>query len=143
VHVRHFVSAGAPVKGLSAVPASARSRAVRERGSTSGFRSAIFSASIAIGVESVIGVQRVRIGLTGLAFVFILVLLGAVFTSPSAEESAANAVKRQLGGGRPAATAGNEEAPKEPLAKLGVAPGNADENGVGPPPAAAAAPAQR
>ena len=91
-------------------------------------------------MESVIGVQRVRIGLTGLAFVFILVLLGAVFTSPSAEESAANAVKRQLGGGRPAAAPANEAAPKEPLAKLGVAPGNADENGAVP---AAPAPAQR
>lgn len=88
------------------------------------------------GVESVIGVQRVRIGLTGLAFVFILVLLGAVFSSPSAEESAANTVKRQLGGGHPAAAPANEAAPKEPLAKLGVAPGNADENGAAPAPSA-------
>jgi hypothetical protein len=85
-------------------------------------------------------VQRVRIGLTGLAFVFILVLLGAVFTSPSAEESAANAVKRQLGGGASApAGPGNDASPTEPLAKIGVTPGNADEN-VASPPAAASAP---
>jgi hypothetical protein len=76
-------------------------------------------------------VQRVRIGLTGLAFVFILVLLGAVFTSPSAEESAANMVKRQLTGA-PAPAPGNEALPTEPLAKLGVAPGNADENSAAP-----------
>jgi hypothetical protein len=83
-------------------------------------------------VESVLSVQRVRIGLTGLAFVFILVLLGAVFTSPSNEESATNAVKRQLGGSPAVAAPGNEASPKEPLAKLGVAPGNADENGAVP-----------
>jgi len=80
-------------------------------------------------------VQRVRIGLTGLAFVFILVLLGAVFASPSAEESAANAVKRQITGSPAPSAPGNEALPTEPLAKLGVAPGNADEN------VAAAAPA--
>jgi hypothetical protein len=88
-------------------------------------------------------VQRVRIGLTGLAFVFILVLLGAVFTSPSAEESAANTVKRQLSGNAAAPGSGNEALPTEPLAKLGVAPGNADENGAAPaavPPPASAAP---
>lgn len=86
--------------------------------------------------------QRVRIGLTGLAFVFILVLLGAVFASPSAEESAANAVKRQLGGNAAAPAPGNEALPTEPLAKLGVAPGNADQNGAAPaaPPPAPAAP---
>ncbi|HMC92466.1 MAG TPA: hypothetical protein VKI45_08410 [Allosphingosinicella sp.] len=92
--------------------------------------------------------QRVRIGLTGLAFVFILVLLGAIFTSPSNEESAANAVKRQLGRGASASgTPGNEASPTEPLAKLGVAPGNADENvavpAASPAPAPAAAPAPR
>ena len=72
--------------------------------------------------------QRVRIGLTGLAFVFVLVLLGAVFTSPSAEEPiTANTIER--GGGAPAA---NEAEPKEPLAELGVAPGNADRNAAQP-----------
>ena len=89
--------------------------------------------------------QRVRIGLTGLAFVFVLVLLGAVFTSPSAEESASNAVKRQLTGHPATPAPGNEATPTEPLAKLGVAPGNADENGTAPaaPSAPAPAPAQR
>jgi hypothetical protein len=85
-------------------------------------------------------VQRVRIGLTGLAFVFILVLLGAVFASPSAEESAANAVKRQLTGSPPPPAPGNEALPTEPLAKLGVAPGNADENGAAASPPAAPPP---
>jgi hypothetical protein len=78
-------------------------------------------------------VQRVRIGLTGLAFVFILVLLGAIFASPTSEDSAANVVIRQLMPGQaPSATAANDSSPKEPLAELGVAPGNADENGVQP-----------
>jgi hypothetical protein len=85
-------------------------------------------------------VQRVRIGLTGLAFVFILVLLGAVFASPSAEESAANAVKRQITGSPPPPAPGNEAVPTEPLAKLGVAPGNADANGAAAPAAPPAAP---
>jgi hypothetical protein len=76
-------------------------------------------------------VQRVRIGLTGLAFVFLLVLLGAIFARPSAEEPAANLVGRLTGrGAAPAAAAVNETGPKEPLAQLGVAPGNADENGA-------------
>lgn len=76
--------------------------------------------------------QRVRIGLTGLAFVFILVLLGAIFARPSAEEPAVNLVGRLTGHGGPpaAAPAVNETGPKEPLAQLGVAPGNADENGA-------------
>jgi hypothetical protein len=87
-------------------------------------------------------VQRVRIGLTGLAFVFILVLLGAIFTSPSNDESAANAVRRQLGGGAAAsAPLANDAGPTEPLAKLGVAPGNADENTAVPAPAPAPPPA--
>ena len=74
--------------------------------------------------------QRVRIGLTGLAFVFVLVLLGMIFTSPSAEQPiTANALERELSGGGPApAQPANEAEPKEPLAELGVAPGNADQN---------------
>jgi hypothetical protein len=72
--------------------------------------------------------QRVRIGLTGLAFVFVLVLLAAVFTSPSEEEPiTANSIERQIQGGAGAGAAVKEE-PKEPLAALGVAPGNADSN---------------
>lgn len=75
--------------------------------------------------------QRVRIGLTGLAFVFVLVLLGAVFTSPSAEEPiTANSLELNAAGITVAAP-GNEAEPTEPLAELGVAPGNADANKAG------------
>jgi hypothetical protein len=81
--------------------------------------------------------QRVRIGLTGLAFVFVLVLLGMIFTSPSAEEPiTANALEQELSGvSPPPEPPANDAQPKEPLAELGVAPGNADQN------KAAAAPA--
>lgn len=74
--------------------------------------------------------QRVRIGLTGLAFVFLLVLLGAVFTSPSNEAPITpNLIETQLSGGKGAVPpAGNQAEPKEPLAELGVAPGNADDD---------------
>jgi hypothetical protein len=83
-------------------------------------------------LESIIGVQRVRIGLTGLAFVFILVLLGAVFTSPSNEQAiTANLIDHsRLPGNASQAAPGNDALPKEPLAELGVAPGNADQNGT-------------
>ena len=85
--------------------------------------------------------QRVRIGLTGLAFVFILVLLGAVFTRPSAEEPiTANLIDRQLdpmNQAAPPPPSTNEQAPKEPLAEIGVAPGNADANTAAPAPDAA------
>lgn len=57
--------------------------------------------------------QRIRIGLTGLAFAFLLVLLGSVITrSGSDKESAAAAAN----------AVANE--PSEPLAELGVAPGS-------------------
>jgi hypothetical protein len=58
--------------------------------------------------------QRIRIGLTGLAFAFLLVLLGSVI-SRSSQDDAANAAQQ---------AAVNE--PSEPLAELGVAPGAAD-----------------
>jgi hypothetical protein len=86
-------------------------------------------------------VQRVRIGLTGLAFVFLLVLLGAVFTSPSNEAPITpNLIETQLSGGNQTAVPGTNQAaePKEPLAELGVAPGNADDDNM----TAAPAPAQ-
>ncbi len=60
--------------------------------------------------------QRVRIGLTGLAFAFLLVLLGSII-SRSGDDDAAPAVEN-------AAT----NAPKEPLAELGVAPAPESEN---------------
>jgi hypothetical protein len=57
--------------------------------------------------------QRVRIGLTGLAFVFLLVLLGAAISRWGEESSDGNLT-----------TEVNAEAePTEPLAELGVAPG--------------------
>ena len=58
--------------------------------------------------------QRIRIGLTGLAFAFLLVLLGSVI-SRSSRDDTANAAQQ---------VAVNE--PSEPLAELGVAPGAAD-----------------
>lgn len=58
--------------------------------------------------------QRIRIGLTGLAFAFLLVLLGSI-VSRSSNDDAVNATQH-------AAT--NE--PSEPLAELGVAPGAAE-----------------
>ncbi len=57
--------------------------------------------------------QRVRIGLTGLAFVFLLVLLGAAISRWGQGESTNNAT---------ADLNANAE-PTEPLAELGVAPG--------------------
>ena len=89
--------------------------------------------------------QRVRIGLTGLAFVFILVLLGAVFSRSPTNESpiTGNTIERQLTGNHMASAtpATNEAVPQEPLAQLGVAPGNADQNGAAPAAAPAPGPA--
>lgn len=70
--------------------------------------------------------QRVRIGLTGLAFVFVLVLLATIAIRPSAEPPlTANQVERPetIPTANKAAAAAE---PKEPLAELGVAPGNAE-----------------
>lgn len=66
--------------------------------------------------------QRIRIGLTGLAFAFLLVLLGSII-SKSSREAPDNSL---------ASATSNE--PSEPLADLGVAPGavqadNATTNG--------------
>lgn len=59
--------------------------------------------------------QRIRIGLTGLAFAFLLVLLGSII-SRSGHNDARNAAQQ---------AAANE--PSEPLAELGVAPGGSEE----------------
>ena len=59
--------------------------------------------------------QRIRIGLTGLAFAFLLVLLGSIISRSSSSDRVTNAAQQ-------AAT--NE--PSEPLAELGVAPGASD-----------------
>ena len=58
--------------------------------------------------------QRIRIGLTALAAVFILVLLGSII-SRSSRDDVSNAAQQ---------AAANE--PSEPLAELGVAPGASD-----------------
>jgi hypothetical protein len=78
--------------------------------------------------------QRVRIGLTGLAFVFLAVLLAAIFTGRSQDEIriTPNSIARQSAG--PRATSPNQAAPAEPLAELGVAPGNPDANAATNPP---------
>ena len=58
-------------------------------------------------------VQRVRIGLTGLAFVFVLVLIGAAITRWSTDPPTAN---QMIANSIPAE-------PNEPLAEIGAAPG--------------------
>jgi hypothetical protein len=58
--------------------------------------------------------QRIRIGLTGLAFAFLLVLLGSIISKSSRDEPASNLAEATT----------NE--PSEPLAELGVAPGAAE-----------------
>lgn len=73
--------------------------------------------------------QRVRIGLTGLAFVFLLVLLAAIATSPTSEQPiTANSL--ELGN---EAVQANQAGPEEPLAELGVAPRNPNGNVAAPP----------
>lgn len=62
--------------------------------------------------------QRIRIGLTGLAFAFLIVLLGTAIKPESDQEESAAATAEQA-----QAIAAGEEEPDEPLAKLGVAPG--------------------
>ena len=57
--------------------------------------------------------QRIRIGLTGLAFVFLLVLLGAAISRSSNDGTSPVNV---------AANVANSE-PNEPLAEIGAAPG--------------------
>lgn len=59
--------------------------------------------------------QRIRIGLTGLAFAFLLVLLGSIVTRSGRD-----------GNDAAAQAAANE--PSEPLAEIGVAPGASEDN---------------
>lgn len=63
--------------------------------------------------------QRIRIGLTGLAFAFLLVLLGSVISRSGQDPRPLSAAEQQA----------LDDEPNEPLAELGVAPGS-------PPPAA-------
>ena len=60
--------------------------------------------------------QRIRIGLTGLAFAFLLVLLASAISRSGSDDNAA------------APAAANDAEPSEPLAELGVAPGPASED---------------
>jgi hypothetical protein len=59
--------------------------------------------------------QRIRIGLTGLAFAFLLVLLGSIISRSSRDDNV-NSTQQAT-----------TNQPSEPLAELGVAPG-ASEN---------------
>ena len=59
--------------------------------------------------------QRIRIGLTGLAFVFLLVLLGTAISRTSGD-SVAPPVQNELA------------EPAEPLAEIGAAPSMPQEN---------------
>lgn len=61
--------------------------------------------------------HRVRVGLIGLAWVFLLVMLATTFVHVAGgDRSDANS-----------AAATNDNAPSDPLAELGVAPGNPDQ----------------
>ena len=60
--------------------------------------------------------QRIRIGLTGLAFAFLLVLLASAISRSGNDENGV------------ATAAANDAEPSEPLAELGVAPGTAGED---------------
>jgi len=63
--------------------------------------------------------RRIRIGLTGLAFAFLFVLLASIISRSSHDETANNVAQ----------AAANE--PSEPLAELGVAPGASDTTNNG------------
>ena len=60
--------------------------------------------------------QRIRIGLTGLAFAFLLVLLGSIISRSSRDEL------------NNAAEQASANEPSEPLAELGVAPGASESS---------------
>lgn len=61
--------------------------------------------------------QRIRIGLTGLAFVFVLVLLGAAISRSGEDNGPVNVVANAATG-----------EPNEPLAEIGAAPGQSRGN---------------
>lgn len=86
--------------------------------------------------------QRVRIGLTGLAFVFLAVLLAAVFTRRPSDEApiTPNTIEQQQTGVAPAPPAAE---PAEPLATMKVAPGDSDSNASAPQQSPQTSPAQR
>ena len=63
-------------------------------------------------------IQRIRIGLTGLAFVFLLVLLGTAI-SRSSDDGSGPPVQNELAA---------PDEPNEPLAEIGAAPGSMPDN---------------
>jgi hypothetical protein len=69
------------------------------------------------GPERLNSTQRIRIGLSGLAFVFLFVLLFAAITRSSNDDGANVA-------------AVNSAEPNEPLAELGVAPGQSEADNL-------------
>lgn len=71
------------------------------------------ASSIAMHHQAGSSAQRIRIGLTSLAVVFLIVLLGSIVVRSSRDETAnaANMTTNQ---------------PTEPLAELGVAPGSSE-----------------
>jgi hypothetical protein len=71
--------------------------------------------------------HRVRVGAIGLACVFLFVMLATAFLRAAGDPSVVN--------GNVAVA--NESAPSEPLAELGVAPGNVPQEPAPPPPSAA------
>lgn len=74
--------------------------------------------------------QRVRIGLTGLSCVFLLVLLAAAFLGFADRQASGDGAPMITAAVSNEAAAANE-APKDPLAELGVAPGNPQEEPAG------------
>ena len=75
-------------------------------------------------------IHRIRIGLTGLAFVFLFVLLLAAINR-SGDEGNAVPAQNELA---------TPEEPNEPLAEIGAAPGTVPENEAGEQPAPPKAP---
>lgn len=69
--------------------------------------------------------HRVRIGLTGLACVFLIVLLGAIFVK-LVREGEVEQARQSMPPGSPVA-APPSAPPSDPLAELGVAPGKSVE----------------
>ena len=68
--------------------------------------------------------------MTGLAFVFLAVLLAAVFTREPVREApiTPNMIEQQESANQVAAAGPEPVKRSEPLAELGVAPGNAESN---------------
>jgi hypothetical protein len=88
--------------------------------------------------------QRVRVGVTGLAAVFLLTLLAAsIFNLLGQDDRGTTRLANGQTVASNSAAAVAEETPREPLAELGVAPGNAPKapNVATKPPPAAPVPA--